>query len=143
MKITKYLLIFLVNVMSFTSFSQTIEGVWKTYDDETGEHKSDVKIYKKDGKLYGKVVKLHVVDDLDVVATCFRCTDYRKDKPILGMLVMSGLKQSGDEWVADDALLDPENGKTYDGEVWLENYNKLAVRGYIGWFYRTQYWIRK
>jgi uncharacterized protein (DUF2147 family) len=143
MKTIKYFLIFLLSITSFIGFSQSIEGVWQTYDDETGELKSDVKIYKKDGKLYGKVIKLHVVEDLNVVATCQYCTDYRKDKPIVGMLVMSGLKQSGSEWEGDGALLDPENGKTYGGEVWLINDNKLAVRGYIGWFYRTQYWKKK
>lgn len=140
---TKYLLILWLAMMSFGVTSQTIEGVWQTYDDETGELKSDVKIYIKDGKLYGKIVALHVVDDLNEVATCYLCTDYRKDKPIVGMLVMSGLQKSGKEWERDGALLDPENGKTYDGEVWLVDGNKLAVRGYIGWFYRTQYWVRK
>lgn len=33
-------------------------GVWKTIDDETGEAKSHVEIYEKDGVLHGKVVKL-------------------------------------------------------------------------------------
>ena len=139
----KYVLIFCFSLINIIGISQTIEGVWKTYDDETGELKSDVKIYKKEGKLYCKVVKLHVVEHLDLVATCSFCKDYRKDKPILGMTVMSGLKNSGSEWEADDALLDPENGKIYDGKIWLISDNKLAVRGYIGWFFRTQYWIRK
>ncbi|WP_233244165.1 DUF2147 domain-containing protein [Brumimicrobium oceani] len=139
----KYLLILCLAMMSLNGNSQSIEGVWQTYDDETGELKSDVKIYKKDGKLYGKVVQLHVVDDLEVEATCRYCTDYRKDKPILGMLVMTALVKDGKEWEGDGTLLDPENGKTYDGEVWLVDDNKLAVRGYIGWFFRTQYWIRK
>ena len=33
-------------------------GVWKTIDDESGKAKSHVKIYERNGKLYGKVTKL-------------------------------------------------------------------------------------
>ncbi|HZH86644.1 MAG TPA: DUF2147 domain-containing protein [Brumimicrobium sp.] len=125
------------------SSSQTIEGIWETYDDASGELKSEVKIYIKDGKLYGKIIKLYNLDVDPKDAKCELCTDYRKDKPVIGMLVMTGLKKSGEEWVGNSALLDPNNGKSYDAKIWLEGNNKLAVRGYIGWFFRTQYWKKK
>ena len=32
-------------------------GVWKSIDDKTGEAKSHVEVYQKNGKLYGKIVK--------------------------------------------------------------------------------------
>lgn len=56
---------------------------------------------------------------------------------------MTGLKETDGRWKGKKVLLDPSTGKHYDGEVWLINENKLAVRGYLGWFYQTQYWKRK
>ena len=138
----RYFLILIVSFVSFMSFSQSIEGVWKTYDDSSGELKSEVKIYIKDDKLYGKVLKLYNLDSDPNEAKCELCTDYRKDKPVIGMLVISGLKKSGKEWIGDSALLDPNNGKSYDAKIWLESNNKLGVRGYLGWFFRTQYWVK-
>ncbi|HLV41507.1 MAG TPA: DUF2147 domain-containing protein [Brumimicrobium sp.] len=139
----RYFLIVVLSVFSSVSFSQSIEGVWKSYDDADGELKSEVKIYIKDGKLYGKIIKLHNLDVPFEDAKCYLCTDYRKDKHVQGMEIVSGLKKSGKEWSGSKLLLDPNNGKLYDAKLWLVNDNKLAVRGYIGWFYRTQYWIRK
>jgi uncharacterized protein (DUF2147 family) len=124
------------------SFSQSVVGEWETYDDDSGQLKSKVRIYKKDGKVYGKILELYNVEvDIDN-PTCIYCTDYRKDQPVKGMEIMTGFTKDGEEWSADDALLDPKNGEVYDGKIWLVSDNKLAVRGYIGWFYRTQYWNR-
>ena len=41
-------------------------------------------------------------------------------------------------------ITNPEDGKVYDCRLKLDedNSNKLQVRGYIAFFYRTQYWIR-
>ncbi len=41
-----------------TGFAQDVTGKWKTIDDETGEAKSIVEIYKQNGKVYGKVVEI-------------------------------------------------------------------------------------
>lgn len=139
----KYIFTFCLISISFITISQTIEGIWKTYDDGSGELKSEVEIYIKDGKLYGKIIKLHNLEVPLKDAKCYDCTDYRKDQPVMGMEVISGLKKSGKFWTEDKVLLDPNNGKVYDAKLWLINKDKLAVRGYIGWFYRTQYWKRK
>lgn len=136
----KYFLFFCLTFVHFFLFSQqNIEGTWATYDDNTGKLESEVELFIKNGKLYGKIIKLYGIDQN---ATCTRCTDHRKNKPIVGMIFMSGLTKSGKEWVGDSALLHPDNGKLYSGKVWLESNSKLAVRGYLGWFYRTQYWER-
>ena len=119
-----------------------VTGKWKTIDDETGKAKSIVEIYKKDGKLYGKIIKL--INPLEKNPVCDKCTDYRKNKKIIGMNIITGLEKDGEEWEGDDAILDPNNGKIYDCKIWVDedNKNKLNVRGYIGFLYRTQYWYR-
>lgn len=116
-----------------------VEGRWKTIDDATGKMKSIVEISIKNGKLYGKVVELKPGENPEKV--CTACTDSRKGKKIVGLEIISGLTKDGDEWEGDDAILDPENGKLYDCKIWVED-GKLQVRGYIGFIYRTQTWVR-
>ena len=45
-----YILSFFL-LISFSMSSQSIFGKWKTIDDETGEEKSVVEIYEKEGKV--------------------------------------------------------------------------------------------
>lgn len=136
----KYLLLFFIALFQTVLFSQqSIEGTWATYDDNTGKLESEVELFIKNGKLYGKIIKLY---NMEQDAVCVNCTDYRKNKPIVGMIFMSGLTKNGKEWTGDNVILHPDNGKLYSGKVWLDNKDRLAVRGYLGWFYRTQYWKR-
>jgi uncharacterized protein (DUF2147 family) len=123
--------------------AQSIVGKWKTIDDETGKPKSIVEIFEKNGKLYGKVVKLfrepHEVQD----PVCSECEDDRKGKKVIGMEILRDMAKEGDEW-SDGTICDPKNGKIYDCELWLDpsNANQLKVRGYILFLYRTQTWMR-
>ena len=48
----------LVFLVSFSGQAQDIFGQWKTIDDQTGEAKSIVEIYKRDGKVFGKIVSI-------------------------------------------------------------------------------------
>lgn len=131
-------LIFGLVVFAPSAFAQTPVGTWKTIDDETGQAKSHVTIYKgKNGKLYGKVTKLLK----NPGAKCTACKGKKKDQPIEGMTIMWGLEKDDDEW-EDGKILDPKKGKTYTCKIWLDGKNKLKVRGYIGFLYRTQTWHR-
>lgn len=126
------------------SLAQSIEGQWKTIDDETGKAKSVVDVKFKDGKLYGEIVKLYLNADEDQDPICEACNDHRKGKKVIGMTIITALEKDGMEWEADDAILDPNNGKIYDCKVWVDEDNSdiLNVRGYIGFVYRTQNWQR-
>ena len=112
-------------------------GVWKTIDDETGEAKSQVKIYESNGKLRGKIIKLYKNPD----ALCTECEGEDYNTPILGMTIMWGLEQDDDEW-NEGRIFDPKKGKTYNCKIWLEDNGDLKVRGSAGPFYRTQTWHR-
>ena len=129
-------------IFSLVSYSQSVEGIWKTYNDETGKLESEVKLYKKNGKIYGKIIKLYKVVNGEKNPVCDLCPGYRKNKPVVGLNIITGLSRDGSEWYADESILDPNNGEIYDCKIWLVNKNKLAVRGYLGWFFRTQYWVR-
>ncbi len=136
------LMLFVFLMMSTVAFSQ-IEGKWKTIDDETGEAKSIVEIWKaKDGLYYGKIIKLF--DETKQNDVCDECDedDPRYKKPIVGMTIIRKMEKVEDnEWDEGD-ILDPANGKVYDCKMWREGKN-LQVRGYIGWSLigRSQTWL--
>ena len=119
-----------------------IEGVWITQDDETGKKKSEVLLYKNEGKLYGKILNLLL--DEDKGKLCVNCKGENKNLAIEGMVIVEGLKLNGKTW-EEGTILDPKSGKTYSCYITFENDNTLKVRGYIGFSLlgRTQKWIRK
>jgi uncharacterized protein (DUF2147 family) len=120
--------------------AQSIVGEWKTIDDETGKPKSIIRIFKAtNGKYYGKVIKVLDTSRGDN-PICTKCTDDRKNKPIVEMVLIRDMMQSGSEWKGGK-ILDPEKGQEYTCKLWLENGN-LKVRGYWGFFYRTQTWYK-
>ena len=109
------------------AFAQ-IEGKWKTIDDETGKPKSIVEIFKKsDGKYYGKIIQL-LIKPID--PNCSSCKDDRKEKPILGMEVIRGLKKNQNDFDGG-TITDPKTGKTYKYSIKREE-NRLIVQGYLG-----------
>ncbi len=127
--------------LAFASFAQAqdIFGKWKTIDDNTGKPRSIVEITEKDGKAYGKILKLFREPGEEQDPICDECTDYRKDKKVIGLTIITDMVKDDDEW-EDGEILDPENGKVYDCKMWVED-GKLQVRGYVAFFFRTQTWL--
>ena len=126
------------------AFAQaTPVGLWKTIDDETKQEKSLVRIVESGGTLSGTVEK--IADPTKQDSKCDKCTDERKDKPVLGMTIVRNVKQSADDrqvWDGGD-ILDPNNGKVYKLRLKpLDGGKALQVRGYIGPFFRNQTWLR-
>ena len=118
-------------------------GLWKTFDDETKQAKSLIRITEKDGVLSGKIEKL--LDPTKQESKCLKCTDDRKDKLVLGMTVLTGLKKADGEW-NDGQILDPTKGEVYKAKAVLRDGGKqLDVRGFLGiaLLGRTQTWVRE
>ncbi len=138
------LLIVLLALLVSPSFAQQdpIIGKWKTIDDETGEPKSIVEIYMRNGKFYGKIDSLFRKPGEDPNPKCDKCPedDPRYNQPVLGMEIIKDMVKEGDEYVGG-TILDPKKGKIYRCKLWLED-GKLMVRGYVAFFYRTQTWYR-
>ena len=129
-----------------TAFAQaTPAGLWKTIDDETKAEKSLVRVTEAGGVFTAKVEKL--LDPSKQDAKCEKCSDDRKDKPVLGMTIVKNVKQSADDKALWDGgeILDPNNGKTYKVRMKpVDGGKALEVRGYIGapLLGRTQTWLR-
>lgn len=135
------LTVLLIAFVAVTGSAQDVFGKWKTIDDETGEAKSIVEIYKKDGKVFGKVVE--ILNPAKKNATCDKCEGTDKGKPIQGLVILKDLKKDGSEYNGG-TILDPNKGKVYKALIALEGADKLKVRGYIGFSLmgRSQYWER-
>jgi len=114
-------------------------GKWTTYSDETGKAQSIVSIDIRDGRLYAKIEELLPPSEPDKV--CTDCPDPFTDLPIAGIQIISGLVQKEGKW-QDGKIFSPAKKRSYKAEVWLEGPNKLMVRGYMGFIYRTQEWQR-
>lgn len=134
----RQLLLAALLLLTIRTSAQGIAGRWTTIDDQTGKAKSTVEITVKDGVASGRIVE--VKDPTKQTATCTKCSDDRKDRPILGLEIIRGLKEDDGEWEGG-TVLDPENGKVYDCKIWVEK-GQLKMRGYIGFLYRTQTWVR-
>ena len=59
-------------------------GQWHTLDEKTGELKSMVVIFEHQGTMRGRVEKV-LRKDADPAAKCDKCSDDRKNLPILGI----------------------------------------------------------
>lgn len=118
-------------------------GLWKTVDDDGKTEKSLVRITEVGGVLSGVVEKIFDASKLD--SRCDQCVDERKDKPVLGMTIIRNVRQDADDkelWTGGE-ILDPNNGKTYKTRLKpVDGGRTLQMRGYIGFFYRTQMWHR-
>ena len=146
----KLLLCIMVAFFAISTQAQTIVGTWKTVDSRTGTAKSYLRIYKaKNGLYYGKVLKLlNRPAGENPNPNCINCptTDYRHNKPVIGMVIMTRLKASKDlKSATGGKILDPEVGKSFDCQIRLSSDgNTLKMRGYLGMptIGRTQVWTR-
>ncbi len=139
-----FILLVLVGCSFFGMASNELVGKWKTIDDVTGEVKSIVEIIDQDGKLYGTIIQVFNKDP-NFNPLCHQCKDQLKGEKIIGMQIINGLELVEGRWCGTRGILDPDNGKYYDVKIWLdpENHDRLLVRGYFSFLFRTQVWQRE
>ena len=116
-------------------------GLWKTIDDKTGAARAIVRIYEQDGRLFGKIEGSFKPGAEH--RFCEVCTDERKGRPMLGLIIIRNMKHTDDEYSGGD-ILDPDNGSVYHCKMHVEGGTRLVVRGYIGFSLlgRNQTWQR-
>lgn len=113
-----------------TAAGEGVIGFWKTIDDETHEAKSVVQIYEYQGKVYGRVV--------DIMKNPAAKAKLPGSPAIKGLDIIWDLKKDGDKYKGG-TVLDPQKGKTYDCQIWVEDGN-LIVRGSLLGIGRKQVW---
>jgi len=117
-------------------------GKWKTIDDKTKKEKSIVEVYEVGGKVYGRILQLLQEKDGGVSKLCTKCTGSDLNKPMIGLVIVKGLKADGDEYTGG-TIMDPNDGKVYKCKMEvIEGGSQMKVRGFIGFSLigRTQVW---
>ncbi len=123
--------------------SATPVGLWKTVN-ERGEAEGLVRIVEVAGEFRGTVEKVYSPPAPSANPLCVDCSGELKDRPVVGMQILSGLRWDGNEYSGGE-ILDPDNGTSYRCLMRLaDDGRKLEVRGYIGisLLGRTQVWLR-
>ena len=64
--------------------------------------------------------------------------------PVLGLVIVNGMRYDGEGKWSGGTVYDPKNGKTYKGKMTLVSPTQLDLRGYIGisLIGRTASWTR-
>ena len=121
--------------------SNDILGIWLEEKKE-----SKIEIYIKDNSFFGKIIWLkNPLDEHGNIKLDKKNTNESiREKPINGLVIMKDLKyKKKGEW-SDGEIYDARSGKTYSLKVYMQNTNKLELRGYIGHtlFGKTTSWTR-
>ena len=119
-------------------------GLWHSIDDKTGEPKGEIRIADVGGGVLNGKLERSLKKDSKPDDKCDKCLDERKDKPMVGLELIRGAKKAeGKDIWEGGKILDPENGKEYTLRLTpIDGGKKLEVRGYIGFFFRNQNWVR-
>ena len=125
-----------------------VSGLWAQIDEKSAKVQSLVRIAEvAPGRYEGIVEKLFPAPGEDPNPRCEDCKGIRKDQPVIGMRIITGLRRNASDSDLFDGgeILDPDSGDTYRLKISiLEAGQKLDVRGYMGiaLFGRSQIWLR-
>ncbi len=119
----------------------SITGVWSLpvlKGKDKGKENFQVEIFEKDGVYFGKIVKLA---SLPENALCTKCKKERKDKPLMGMLILWGLKKEAGRYV-EGKIYDVDAGKEYKCSITQIASDKLQVTASLLFLSESHYWTR-
>jgi len=121
----------------------TAAGIWRQVD-EAGKVGALVTITQEGDVFVGRLSHLFLDPDEDPNPICNICPGDKLNQPVLGLVFIEGMKQSGLDYDGG-TILDPETGKVYSATMHLSaDGTLLTVRGYLGLsiFGRSQTWSR-
>ena len=121
-----------------------LTGFWQAYFEDGGPS-GWFYFAEKNGFYEGRLVKMFKKKgETSLVTTCPACPGEKKNKPMLGMVIVYNLKRDGAKY-ENGNILDPRDGSVYNAEVEVTpDGQKLLLRGYLGFeiFGQTQTWTR-
>ncbi|MBY0577456.1 MAG: DUF2147 domain-containing protein [Burkholderiales bacterium] len=123
----------------------TPEGVWRVIGDKSGEAEALVRIIEREGVYEGTIVKVFPRPGVDPSALCELCPGERKNKPVEGLAILTGMRWDGKSYAGGE-ILDPDSGEIYRCGMKLSgDGQKLELRGYIMMplLGRSQTWLRE
>lgn len=135
-----YMMVTLLSLTVIAAGNATPEGLWLARD-EDGEATGYIMITEDHGVFTGVIKRGAHPETQERI--CSKCTGERKDKALVGMVMMKNVKAQDGVFLGDE-ILDPLSGNTYRVKLKMLEHNKMEVRGYIGisLLGRTQIWER-
>lgn len=121
----------------------TASGFWEQVDND-GHVGGWFYFTQVKGRYEGRLVKMFGKPGDPVFTVCASCTGNQKNAPMLGLVIVKGMKRDGLKY-EDGAILDPRDGTVYHAQMELSpDGQKLSVRGYLGipLLGQTQVWNR-